>query len=315
VATDRSQIAEAARRIRAGGVVAFPTETVYGLAADALNPDAVLKVFELKGRPESQPMSVIVSGTRMAQRVVKSWPERAKVLANRFWPGPLTIVVRRSPDLPYQVTAGRDGVGLRCPDHPIALALLETCGFPLLGPSANRSGQPSPTSADHVRRAFPDSDLLVLDGGPCRTGIESTIIEVGPDGDRILRVGAITPEELGVDLDHIAEGVGAPMRSPVGDDDYPIELFSAADWPAVLERGNGKAVVLAVSDEVRVEPPNELVRMPRDAGQYANTLYAAILAAATSGADRTLVERPTQTDGLWRTIHARLQRLAPESGK
>lgn len=313
MATDRSQIAEAARRIRAGGVVAFPTETVYGLAADALNPDAVRTVFEMKGRPESQPMSVIVSGTRMAQRVVKSWPERAKVLANRFWPGPLTIVVRRSPDLPYQVSAGRDGVGLRCPDHPIALALLETCGFPLLGPSANRSGQPSPTSAEHVRRSFPD--LLVLDGGPCRTGIESTIVEVGPDGDRILRVGAITPEELGLDTDDVAEGVGAPMRSPVGGDDYPIELFDVADWPAPLERGNGKAVVLTLSDEVRVDPPNELVRMPSDAGQYASMLYAAILAAATSGADRTLVERPTPTDGLWRTIHARLQRLAPESGK
>ena len=313
MATDRSQIAEAARRIRAGGVVAFPTETVYGLAADALNPDAVLKVFEMKGRPESRPMSVAVSGARMAQRVVKTWPERARVLCNRFWPGPLTIIVRRSPDLPYQVTAGLDGVALRCPDHPIALALLETCGFPLLGPRANRTGQPSPTSAEHVRRAFPDTDLLVLDGGPSRTGIESTLVEITPEGERILRVGAITPEELGIDADHVAEGVGAPMRSPVDGDDYPIELFDASDWPAALSRAGGKAVVLALTDDIRVDPPNELVRMPQDPGEYASTLYAAILAAATSGADRTLVERPNQTDGLWRTIHTRLKRLARDA--
>lgn len=313
MATDRNQIAEAARRIRAGGVVAFPTETVYGLAADALNPDAVNAVFEMKGRPESLPMSVIVSGTRMAQRVVRSWPERARELANRFWPGPLTIVVQRSSDLPYQVTAGRDGVGLRCPDHPIALALLETCGFPLIGPSANRSGQPSPTTADHVRRAFADRDLLVLDGGPCRTGIESTIIEVGRDGDRILRVGAITPEELGLNEDAFAEGVGAPMKPPY-EDDRPIELFDGAEWERVRDAKPGRRVVLALSESIRVEPPDELVRMPRDAGQYATVLYAAILAAAASGAERTLVERPSSRDGLWRTIHARLERLSGAGG-
>jgi L-threonylcarbamoyladenylate synthase len=313
VATDRNQIAEAARRIRAGGVVAFPTETVYGLAADALNPDAVNAVFEMKGRPESRPMSVIVSGTRMAQRVVRSWPERAKVLANRFWPGPLTIVVQRSADLPHQVTAGQEGVGLRCPDHPIALALLETCGFPLVGPSANRSGQPSPTTADHVRRAFADRDLLVLDGGPCRTGIESTIIEVGRDGDRILRVGAITPEELGLGEDSLAEGVGAPMKPPY-EDDRPIELFDPSDWDLVRDAQPGKLVVLALSDGVRVDPPHELVRMPKDAGQYATDLYSAILAAAAAGAERTLVERPARRDGLWRTIHARLERLSGSAG-
>lgn len=313
MATDRNQIAEAARRIRAGGVVAFPTETVYGLAADALNPDAVNAVFEMKGRPESRPMSVIVSGTRMAQRVVRSWPDRARELANRFWPGPLTIVVQRSNDLPHQVTAGHEGVGLRCPDHPIALALLETCGFPLVGPSANRSGQPSPTTADHVRRAFPDHDLLVLDGGPCRTGIESTIIEVGRDSDRILRVGAITPEELGLDEDALAEGIGAPMKPPV-EDDRPIELFDVADWERIREAKPGKLVVLALSDTIRADPPHELVRMPKDAGQYAMDLYSAILAAAASGAERILVERPTHREGLWRTIHARLERLSRSGG-
>lgn len=310
MATDRSQIAEAARRIRGGGVVAFPTETVYGLAADALNPDAVRKVYDLKGRPSDKPMSVIVSGTRMAQRVVRSWPDRAKVLANRFWPGPLTIVVERAPDLPHQITAGHDGVGLRCPDHPIALALLETCGFPLLGPSANRSGQPSPTTAEHVRRAFPDADLLVLDGGPCRTGIESTIIEVRPEGDRILRVGAITPEELGLDDEAIAEGVGAPMRLPVDEERRPIELFDGPAWHQAVLGREGKIVILASSDGVRLDPPHEVVRMPSDPGQYASDLYAAILAAAASGADHTLVERPLHRKGLWTTIHTRLNRLA-----
>jgi L-threonylcarbamoyladenylate synthase len=258
-------------------------------------------------------MSVIVSGTRMAQRVVRSWPARARELADRFWPGPLTIVVQRSNDLPHQITAGNEGVGLRCPDHPIALALLETCGFPLVGPSANRSGQPSPTTADHVRRAFPDSNLLVLDGGPCRTGIESTIIEVRPDGDRILRIGAITPEQLGLDDDSLAEGVGAPMKPPF-EDDRPIELFDLTDWERVRDAQPGKFVVMALTDTVRVDPPHELVRMPSDAGQYATNLYAAILAAAASGAERTLVERPARRDGLWRTIHTRLERLSGANG-
>jgi len=310
VATDRSQIAEAARRIRAGGVVAFPTETVYGLAADALNPDAVRAVYELKGRPADRPMSVIVSGTRMAQRVVRAWPKRARELADRFWPGPLTIVVPRAADLPQQITAGREGVGLRCPDHPIALALLETCGFPLLGPSANRSGQPSPTTANHVRRAFPDTDLLVLDGGPCRTGIESTIIEVTPAGERIVRVGAITPEELGLADDAVLEGVGAPMRVPVEDSQRPIELFAATDWDTIPNGREGKIVALTLTDGLRLDPPHEVVRMPADPGQYASDLYAAILAAAASGADHTLVEKPHEQQGLWATIHARLNRLA-----
>lgn len=312
MATDRNQIAEAARRIRAGGVVAFPTETVYGLGADALNPDAVHAVRRLKGGPEPGPMSVIVSGSRMAQRVVRSWPARARDLANRFWPGPLTIVVQRAADLPHTVTAGREGVGLRCPDHPIALALLETCGFPLVGPSANPSGRPSPTTAEHVRRAFPSADLLVLDGGPCRTGIESTIIEIGPEGDRILRVGAITPETLGLGEDSIAEGVGAPMRPPVDSERRPIELFDAERWPEAMRGLDGKIVVLALSERVRIDPPHELVRMPDDPGQYATDLYAAILAAAASGADHTLVERPGPKSGLWASIHSRLTRLASD---
>jgi L-threonylcarbamoyladenylate synthase len=310
VATDRNQIAEAARRIRAGGVVAFPTETVYGLAADALNPDAVRAVYDLKGRPADRPMSVIVSGTRMAQRVVRSWPKRARELADRFWPGPLAIVVPRAADLPHQITAGRDGVGLRCPDHPIALALLETCGFPLLGPSANRSGQPSPTTANHVRRAFPDTDLLVLDGGPCRTGIESTIIEITPAGERIVRAGAISPEELGLADDATPEGVGAPMRLPVEDSQRPIELFAATDWDTIRSGREGKIVALTLTDGLRLDPPHEVVRMPADPGQYASDLYAAILAAAASGADHTLVEIPQHRHGLWATIHARLNRLA-----
>lgn len=309
MATDRNQIAEAARRIRGGGVVAFPTETVYGLGADALNPDAVRRVYELKGRPESQPMSVVVSGTRMAQRVVRSWPPRARVLADRFWPGPLTIVVNRSADLPHMITAGREGVGLRCPDHPIALALLETCGFPLLGPSANRSGQPSPTTADHVRRAFPGEDILILDGGPCRTGIESTIVEIHPDGDRILRAGAIAPEELGLP-DWEETGIGATMRPPGMEPEQPIILFDADQWASAVAGREGKVVALVLSDSIRLDPPHDIVRMPHDPGEYAATLYAAVLAAAAAGADHILVERPGTYKGLWATIQSRLLRLS-----
>lgn len=184
--------------LRRGGVVAFPTETVYGLAADALNEVAVRRVFDMKGRPASNPMSVLVSGTAGARRVSREWPERAERYAQEFWPGPLTIVVPRNLELPGIVTAGGDTVGVRCPDHPLALALVESFGGPLVGPSANPSGLAPPTHAGQVRGYFPDADLVILDGGHCREGIASTVLRVSEDGDEIVRAGGVTAEQLGL---------------------------------------------------------------------------------------------------------------------
>lgn len=195
-----AEIGRAVELLRAGGVVAFPTETVYGLGADAFNERAVRRVFELKGRPEQKALTLHVADVGAARACVRAWTPRAEALAKKFWPGPLTIILPRSPRVPDVATGGGDTVGLRCPDHPLTLELLRAFGGPLVGPSANLSGEPPPTTADEVRRVFDERDVLVLDGGPCREGVASTVLDISdPRGDeRILRQGCLTGADLGV---------------------------------------------------------------------------------------------------------------------
>ncbi len=302
---DRGGLEVAARRLRAGGVVAFPTETVYGLAADAMDEAAVRRVFELKGRPADRPMSVIVEGVRGAQRATSAWPEEAAALARRFWPGPLTIVVPRSPELPDLVTAGRPTVGVRCPDHPVALALVELFGGPLVGPSANPSGLPSPTSAEHVRRFFRSDEVLVLDGGPCREGIESTVLAVEADGMRVLREGAIPASVLGVEVRTPEGGTRSPGSVRVVEADALDEAGAAV---------SGRAIVVTCDPERRIAAPHERVLLPADAPGYARHFYGAILDAAASGAAAVIVELPARDDGLWRSIRQRLLGISAARG-
>jgi L-threonylcarbamoyladenylate synthase len=191
----RQDLNEFAAILRKGGVVAFPTETVYGLGADATNSDAVLKIYDTKGRPRFNPLIVHLANSAMARKVVHFSP-LAEILA-QFWPGPLTLVLPRRSDAKLSdiVTAGLDTVGVRVPDHPLALQLIEAAGVPLAAPSANPSGKLSPTTAEQVRRAF-KGKVRVLDGGPCRSGVESTILSV--DGETVtqLRAGALAREEI-----------------------------------------------------------------------------------------------------------------------
>src|SRR5690606_24576931 len=182
----------------------------YGLGADAMNPRAVARVFELKGRPANNPLIVHVSGPEMAAKVAREWPAQADTLARRFWPGPLSILVPRSLALPAAVTAGSDLVAVRCPNHPVTLALLFTFGGPLVGPSANLSGGISPTEAEHVRSAFPEEAVYVLDGGRCDTGIESTVLDVTSDPPRILRPGAIGADDIAAVIGVKVLGPGEP---------------------------------------------------------------------------------------------------------
>ncbi len=224
-ANTHDQISRAAARLRAGGVVAFPTETVYGLGADALREEAVARVFALKGRPPTNPLIVHVLDEAMARSVCSRWPAGAARLARAHWPGPLTIVVPRAEHVPRVVTSGGETVAVRCPDHPVALALLEAFGGALVGPSANRSGMVSPTTADHVRESFGEDDALTLDGGACRVGIESTVVSLAGARPVVLRPGAISPEMLALALgeDVVAGALrepgaradpGAPLASP-----------------------------------------------------------------------------------------------------
>ena len=185
---DDATIARAARILRQGGLVAFPTETVYGLGANALDPVAVQRIFSAKGRPATSPLIVHVADRTAARSVVREWPDRAEELARRFWPGPLTLVLPKSPEIPDCVTAGLTTVGVRVPRHPVALALLAAAEVPVAAPSANRFTFLSPTSVEHVDPALAD---LVLDGGPATVGIESTVVSLVDGQERLLRPGSI----------------------------------------------------------------------------------------------------------------------------
>jgi L-threonylcarbamoyladenylate synthase len=195
-APDPAVIARAAAVLRAGGLVAFPTETVYGLGANALDAAAVGRIFAAKGRPANNPLIVHVADETGARAVAGEWPEAAARLAARFWPGPLTLVVPKAAAVPGIVTAGGSTVAVRVPAHPVALALLRVAGVPVSAPSANRSGQLSPTRAEHVLRGLADRINMVLDGGPTTGGLESTVLDVTSTPPRLLRPGLIGPAEL-----------------------------------------------------------------------------------------------------------------------
>jgi L-threonylcarbamoyladenylate synthase len=186
---------EAAAILKAGGIVAFPTETVYGLGANALDATAVAKIYELKGRPPTSPVIVHGSSIEMARTLVSAWPPLAEELAQRWWPGPLTLVLPKAASIPDIVTAGLSTVGVRVPAHPLALQLIEEAGMPLAAPSANRFTELSPTTAEHVRRAFGD-DVPVLDGGPCAVGLESTVVSIADGKLTLLRPGMISLVEI-----------------------------------------------------------------------------------------------------------------------
>lgn len=193
---DKEGILEAAEFLRNGELVAVPTETVYGLAANALNPEAVANIFKAKGRPQDNPLIVHIAHLDEIDPLVKNFDDRAKKLAEAFWPGPLTIILPKSDKIPQEVSAGLDTVAIRMPSHPVAREIIEKCGYPLAAPSANTSGKPSPTTAQHVMNDMNGKIAAVVDGGACSVGVESTVITLVGETPRILRPGGITPEQL-----------------------------------------------------------------------------------------------------------------------
>lgn len=292
------EVQRAVELLRGGGLVGFPTETVYGLGADALNEEAVRKVFALKGRPARNPLIVHVSGAAMARRLSGEWPEAAARLAGAFWPGPLSIVVPRAPSVPDVVTAGGGTVALRCPRHFVALSLLRRLARPLVGPSANPSGRVSPTRAGHVRESFPD--LLVLDGGACSAGIESTVVKIERGGAVILRPGMVTPGEIEAVVGRVRfgerEAPGEALQSPGRLESHyapraPVVLASADEVERLAHEAGGKVVVLALS-ELAPTSGAVLVRMPRGPKEYAAAIYAALREADAASPVRIIIERP-----------------------
>lgn len=321
---ERAMIGAAVERLRAGGVVAFPTETVYGLGADALRPEAVARVFDLKGRPATNPLIVHIADETMAKRLTASWPARASWLARAFWPGPLTIVAPRGEIVSSIVTGGGETVAVRCPDHPVALALLRAYDGPLVGPSANRSGSVSPTTAAHVREAFDERDVLTLDGGACRVGIESTVVSVTGALPIILRPGAISAMEIARALGErtvsaagrdAAADEGAPMPSPgMMASHYaprtPASLASREEIARALREAREPiaALVIGLGAGVGNSQSARVIVMPASEEAYAARLYAALREADASGASSILIERPVGVGGMWEAIHDRLRR-------
>lgn len=337
VSVDPSAIRQAAERLAAGGLVAFPTETVYGLGADAMSPAAIDRVYAVKGRPAGNPLIVHVTGSEMARRVVANWPDEAQRLAEALWPGPITLVLAKAASVPARACGGGTSVAVRAPDHPAALALIERFGGPIVGPSANPSGRVSPTTAAHVRESFAPEDVMVLDGGPCRGGIESTVLDLTGPVPRVLRPGLITPAQiervLGRPVEFAGEGGraaatprarrdGEPLSSPgLLPQHYaprtPALLVSSEGWEVLLRGGGGRVAVLTLSGRLVVPVPHLRIQMPPGPREYAARLYAALREADASGCSLIAIERP-EIDGpdaaLWSAIVDRLQRATAKPG-
>ncbi len=305
------EIDRAARLLRAGKLVAFPTETVYGLGANALDAEAVARIYAAKGRPPTSPIIVHVASIEMAKSLVTDWPSSADELAKRFWPGPLTMVLpTTSGRIPSIVTAGLDSVGLRMPAHPVALALIRTANIPLAAPSANRFTQLSPTTADHVRRGLGSAVDFILDGGPCRVGIESTVLSlVGPPV--VLRPGGISRVELEAVIGPISTATQAPSGAHPAPGMQPRH-YSPRTPLFVVTEGNlprhGRGVYLQyLHDPSR--SGTVVLQMPHSAADYAADLYQRLHEADQGGYDWIAVELPPHSHE-WEAVHDRLRRAA-----
>lgn len=320
-------VREAAARLRAGDLVAFPTETVYGLGAHALDADAVARIFAAKGRPAWNPLIVHVADVAAARRLVRAWPDAAARLADTCWPGPLTLVLPRAEGVPDVVTGGADTVAVRVPDHPVALALLREAGVPIAAPSANRFTQLSPTRAEHVVTALGDRVPLVLDGGPCDVGIESTVVDVTGATPLILRTGVLDAATLSARLGapvqvaarrvlpdattraapgmverHYAPRAEVWLAAPDAHDE--IEAALAARRAAAPSLRVGAITLGEGWTPAAAEPVH---RLPADAAGYARALYASLHALDAAGCDVAVVTEPP-ADGAWAGVHDRLTR-------
>lgn len=288
-----TELVRAAAILRAGGLVAFPTETVYGLGAHALDENAVRRIFEAKGRPLSSPLIVHVAAVEMAGRLAREWPRAADLLAQRFWPGPLTIIVAKQSSVPDLVTAGLPSVGIRIPAHPVARALLEAAGIPIAAPSANRFTELSPTTAQHVRDGLAGANIdMILDGGPCAVGIESTVISLARPVPRILRPGMITQTEIELVIGPVECGAGVESPGQHPRHYSPRTRFILGDPPTA---GYGRHL--------------RLREMPPDPGAYAERLYRLLHELDRMGYDWIAVEPPPDTRE-WAGIRDRLARAA-----
>lgn len=311
----------------------LPTETVYGLAAHALDPAAVARIYAAKGRPAWNPLIVHVADAKAARQLTREWPERAQRLADAFWPGPLTLVLRKQPHVPDIVTAGADTIALRVPAHPAALALLRVSELPLAAPSANRFTQLSPTTAQHVEQALGDRLAVILEGGACDIGIESTVLDLTTDPPTLLRPGLLGADQLSDVLgqtvqlrrddtstkptSHDEHGAAAPHRSPgLSVRHYApraeVWLASRSEQGEVQDRldqlpPESHVGMLVLERGLQLSGAHRTLVLSDDPAEYARSLYAALHALDDAGCSLIVIERPPTTSP-WAAIHDRLLR-------
>jgi L-threonylcarbamoyladenylate synthase len=313
-----SDIDAAVAVLKRGGLVAFPTETVYGLGADASNPEAIARLYAAKGRPTAHPVIVHLADASQLGDWARDVSSDARALADAFWPGPLTIIVKRATHVHDAVTGGQDTVGLRVPAHPVAHALLERFGGGIAAPSANRFGQVSSTTAHHVRSEFGQTVDLVLDGGPSEVGIESTIVDVSGAVPVVLRPGHISPAEIGQVIDKPLGSAGQPGPRAPGTlarhyaPATPLMVIESDLLPelaASLVR-QGKRVAVLARRLVKPSLPGLVwLTAPVDAAAYAHELYAKLRELDAAGCEMLLVEEPPR-EPAWAAIADRLARAA-----
>ena len=322
-------VLRAAEFLRAGEVVALPTETVYGLAANALDEKAVARIFQVKGRPANNPIIVHVAGNEMAKRCVKHWPELADKLSQAFWPGPLTLVLPRAKEIPDIVTAGGTTVGVRWPGHPFIQAVIRECGFPIAAPSANLSNHVSPTNAEHVRTQLTKKILLIVDGGQSQVGIESTVLDLTVSPPRILRPGMIHTASLAAvcgeiqnpeSISHAGQNPESAFRSPglLQKHYSPKAKLLVLNWRddddlQLQIRGSQFAIhncfIIAHTKIPAGEIFADVSVMPHDAEAFARALYAELHRCDEAGAELIVVEQPPDSPE-WLGIADRLRRAA-----
>jgi L-threonylcarbamoyladenylate synthase len=321
-------VERAADVLRRGELVALPTETVYGLAANALEESAVRRIFEAKGRPAHNPIIVHVSDLAMARGCAAKWPALADALATAFWPGPLTIVVECAAKIPALVTAQGDTVGVRWPSHPFMQAVIRKCGFPLAAPSANRSNEISPTNAEHVARSLGDRVPLIIDGGQSQVGIESTVIDLTVAPPRVLRPGMIHEESLLAAIGdcqlQTSDAPAGVLRSPGqlrkhyapkarlvilswrDEQEFQSQLAQLASEQTALPE---KIFVIAHTHVPLSAKVGRVSVIPHDAEAFARAIYSELHACDAEGAELIVVEAvPSAAE--WRAIGDRLQRAA-----
>jgi L-threonylcarbamoyladenylate synthase len=320
-------VEEAATMLRAGEVVAVPTETVYGLAANALDAQAVQRIFQVKGRPAHNPIIVHVAGLDMARNCIQAWPRIADRLAKAFWPGPLTLILPRGISIPDVVTAGGTTVGVRWPSHPFIQALIRACGFPLAAPSANISNRLSPTNALHVADQIGDRIRLIVDGGQCQVGIESTVLDVSVSPPRLLRPGMIHEEALLAITGELDTGAGKAasiLRSPGQlakhySPEAPLEIWRWRDEEHLRQLSSRSCVapqqthIVAHTRIPSGEGYGRVAVIPHDPEAFARALYAELHACDLAGAELIVIEALPETRE-WRALADRLNRAASVPG-